>query len=277
MAGLIPEAPVTGDPDRDAKVAENWPEIARSLRIALIVVPLAVVGVMAAGMVFAPLEVVLWLLPLHIVVMSCPPLIALLWFQGFGVHRVDEWRKASRGIDAQLWLHGCQIFLAIAAIDGAWVSTCFLVLLVGIGLRGLSESHLFRARLRAVPRYLPGDVRPPRTPPDRTLPVGRVELATVTGDGVYDIVLDTDRIEVTGRGADTSPLAAIPLRDIRRIETATYEDDNPRYCCYVAADGRALFGDRPRAVVLRAGAHGVLRIPTADADHTVNLIRNRRG
>ncbi|MGW4635847.1 hypothetical protein [Nocardia sp. NPDC004415] len=293
---ILPTAPPwVGDQFTDAILQRTWPEAVRRLRLAFVVLPSVVaatssLGVLAIGLMGAPTPILFAVLPLHVLAVVIPPLLALRRLRR-GLWPMDAWYRASDGIRAQAW---------ILLIESALA--CFL------GFRGwpiLPVLAVLAFVVRRVSLFLAGKAGISVHPADALYRAESDDEIDLHADGGYDdrsllvlvrVYLAADRISLRswtmrperptrsnwqgfyfGVENDVT-LLELPFDHIRDVTLWTFPPGYTRHRWFIAPDGTPLYNNKISTAILLSTTNPNLpafTIPTADAAVLTEVVRRR--
>lgn len=286
--------PQVGDQLTDTILQRTWPEAVRRLRLAYVVLPAAVatistLGVVAVGLLGAPAAILFWALPLHVLVIVSPALLALrrlrrdLW-------PLREWTQASNGIRAQAWILVIEAAAACVLGYPGWPLLAVLALLSFVAQR----TSTVIARKAEASVY----------PADALYRAESGDEIELYADGGYDgsnllvlvrVFLESDRVTVRSwtrppsrptrlnwrafylGTEDDSLLFELPFDHIREATLWTFPPGHTQHCWFIAPDGTPLHNNSIRTAIVLSTTTGApaFTVPSPDADVLAEAVRRR--
>ncbi|WP_336084839.1 hypothetical protein [Nocardia sp. SSK8] len=254
------------------------------------VAAISTVAVLAIGLLGAPTTILFVALPLHILAVVIPPLLALRRLRR-GLWPMDAWYRASDGIRAQAWILVIESALAGFLGYRGWPVLPVLAVLAFI--------------VRRVSLFLAGKAGIAIHPVDALYRAESDDEIDLYADGGYDnnnllvlvrVYLAADRISLrswtkrperpTRLNAqayyvgveDETTLLELPFDRIRDVTLWTFPPGYTQHRWFITPDGKPLYNNKISTAILLSTTDPnlpVFTIPTPDAAVLTEVVRRR--
>ncbi|MFF2087900.1 hypothetical protein ACFVVM_29320 [Nocardia sp. NPDC058176] len=282
--------PALADPVAAAALARRWARVTTHLRLAHLVIPAIVViaSTLTLSLVIAP-SVRAWALPLHVLVIAAPSILAVVLLRRGGPWPPDRWTVGNLGAAAQFVI----IAFEVAALLYARLPVLPHGLVAGLSVVGILATRFctWSATFKVGHVLAVG-----RAASDDPLALSSERLKWHLGEAV----LEADAIvwkRNHGRDGWVLPagrrwakvyreptvLGEIRFDEIRAVWPVVLPADELPYCWLVVPQPIALVNDLPmmtksrETLLLQPTAPGAtpIRIPVPDSGLAATLVRNR--